>query len=73
MAISPNVAPILFDRALLQARQNRARKLGPETFLLERVADDVEERLHAVLRNFADAADIWTPGESLQQAEARES
>jgi SAM-dependent methyltransferase len=65
MASSPNVAPILFDRALLQARQRRARKLGPESFLLDRVADDIDERLRAVLRNFTDAADIWTPGDLL--------
>jgi SAM-dependent methyltransferase len=26
----------------------------------------MEERLHAVLRNFADAADIWSPGEVLR-------
>ena len=35
MASSPNAAPILFDRTLLQVRQSRARKLGPETFLLD--------------------------------------
>jgi SAM-dependent methyltransferase len=68
MASSPNVAPALFDHALLRARQSRAQKLGAETFLLDRVADDIDERLHAVLRNFADAADIWTPGELLRGA-----
>jgi SAM-dependent methyltransferase len=68
MASSPNVAPALFDHALLQARQHRARKLGAETFLLDRVADDIDERLRAVLRSFADAADIWTPGELLRGA-----
>lgn len=66
MASSPNAAPILFDRTLLQVRQNRARKLGPETFLLDRVADDVDERLRAVLRNFTDVADVGTPGELLR-------
>jgi SAM-dependent methyltransferase len=66
MASSPNVAPALFDRALLSARQSRARKLGAETFLLDRVADDIDERLRAVLRNFADAADVGTPGELLR-------
>lgn len=66
MASSPNVAPALFDRAQLQARQSRARKSGPETFLLDRVADDMDERLRAVLRNFTDIADIWTPGELLR-------
>jgi SAM-dependent methyltransferase len=61
MAQSPT-APVLFDRALLRQRQERARKLGPVTFLLDRVAEDFSDRLQAVTRNFADAADIWTPG-----------
>jgi SAM-dependent methyltransferase len=60
-------APILFDRALLQMRQRRAQRLGPATFLLDRVAEDMEERLDAVLREFADVADIWTPGEGLRK------
>jgi len=67
MALNPNTAPVLFDRALLMARQNRALCLGPATFLLDRVAEDMEERLHAVLREFADVADIWTPGEILRK------
>ena len=60
-------APILFDRALLRMRQSRALRVGPATFLLDRVAEDMEERLHAVLRDFADAADIWTPGTVLRK------
>jgi SAM-dependent methyltransferase len=67
MAPTPTTAPILFDRALLHARQNRALRNQPATFLLDRVAEDMEERLHAVLRDFADAADIWTPGEILRE------
>ena len=67
MASNPTAAPILFDRALLRVRQNRARRGEPATFLLDRVAEDIEERLHAVLREFADAADIWTPGEILRK------
>jgi SAM-dependent methyltransferase len=59
-------APKLFDRALLLERQRRAQRLGPATFLLDRVAEDMEERLHAVLREFADVAEIWTPGELLR-------
>ncbi len=61
MAQSPT-APVLFDRALLKRRQDRALKLGPVTFLLDRVLEDFDDRLQAVMRNFADAADIWTPG-----------
>jgi len=55
-------APILFDRALLLQRQDRARKMGAATFLLDRVLEDMAERLSAVKRDFAKAADIWTPG-----------
>jgi SAM-dependent methyltransferase len=66
MASTPAAAPILFDRALLRTRQNRAQRAGPATFLLDRVAEDMGERLHAVLREFADVADIWTPGELLR-------
>jgi SAM-dependent methyltransferase len=54
--------PVLFDRALLARRQERARKLGSVTFLLDRAAEDFGDRLLAVTRNFADVADIWTPG-----------
>jgi SAM-dependent methyltransferase len=67
MASNPNVAPLLFDRALLRARQNRALRNDPASFLLDRVAEDMEERLHAVLRDFADVADIWSPGELLRK------
>jgi len=67
MASNPTAAPILFDRALLQFRQQRARLNEPATFLLDRVAEDMEERLHAVLRDFSDVADIWTPDETLRE------
>jgi len=62
MASNPTAAPILFDRALLRARMERAQRRGPATFLLDRVREDFEERLQAVTRNFADVADVWTPG-----------
>jgi SAM-dependent methyltransferase len=67
MASNPDVAPLLFDRALLRARQNRAQRIDPATFLLDRVAEDMEERLHAVLRDFSDVAEIWTSGELLRK------
>jgi SAM-dependent methyltransferase len=63
---TPHRAPILFDRALLRARQARARKQGEVTFLLDRVAEDMADRISAVKRDFADVADIWTPGEVLR-------
>jgi SAM-dependent methyltransferase len=61
-------APILFDRALLRMRQMRALQQGPATFLLDRVAEELAERLHAVLRTFADGADIATPGDQVVHA-----
>src|ERR1700682_2906775 len=67
MAANPNAAPILFDRALLRARQARAQRAEPATFLLDRVVEDMEERLQAVTRNFSDVADVWTPGTALQE------
>jgi SAM-dependent methyltransferase len=67
MAPNPTAAPILFDRALLCARQDRALRIEPATFLFDRVAEDMDERLHAVLREFADAADVWSPGEVLRK------
>jgi SAM-dependent methyltransferase len=66
MAPNPTAAPMLFDRALLHARQDRASRIEPATFLFDRVAEDMDERLHAVLRDFADVADIWSPGEILR-------
>ena len=66
MPEDPTTAPILFDRALLAQRQHRAASLGPANFLLDRVADDMVERLAAVMRDFRVVADIWTPGEGLQ-------
>jgi SAM-dependent methyltransferase len=66
MAVTANTAPALFDRALLCARQARARKQGEATFLLDRVAEDMADRIAAVRRDFSDVADIWTPGEALR-------
>jgi len=67
MASNPTAAPILFDRALLRARMERAQRDGPATFLLDRVREDFEERLQAVTRGFAEIADVWTPGELLRK------
>jgi SAM-dependent methyltransferase len=66
MAPTPNAAPHLFDRALLRTRQDRARRVGPATFLLDRVAGDMEERLQAVLREFKSAADIGSAGDQVR-------
>ena len=60
--------PIVFDRMLLRARRRRAHALGPETFLLDRVAADLAERFDAVLREFAVAVDLGTAGDALRRA-----
>ena len=62
MASHPSAPPILFDRELLWTRQSRALQLDPAIFLLDRIAEDMAERLHAVVRDFAKVAEIWTPG-----------
>ena len=66
MVTPANATPVLFDRALLRVRQARARKQGEVTFLLDRVAEDMVDRIAAVKRDFADVADIWTSGEVLR-------
>ncbi|HXW42854.1 MAG TPA: methyltransferase domain-containing protein [Xanthobacteraceae bacterium] len=58
----------IFDRALLRRRRARAAALGPATFLLDRVANDLAERLAAVLRRFDLALDLGTPGEAVRLA-----
>lgn len=60
--------PQIFDTGLLAARRRRAAALGPEMFLLDRVAAELAERLSAVTRSFADAADIGTPSDALRRA-----
>jgi SAM-dependent methyltransferase len=67
MASNPTTAPRLFDRTLLRARLNRARRIGPVTFLLERVVEDMADRLQAVTRGFSDVAEIGSPGELLRK------
>jgi SAM-dependent methyltransferase len=59
--------PIVFDRALLAQRRRRAlvlraRGLAPGTdFLVERVADDLTERLATLTRRFEVAVDLAAP------------
>src|ERR1044071_6355094 len=60
--------PLVFDRTLLRARRQRARALGPVTFLLDRVAADLADRLDAVLREFAIAIDLGTPNDAVRRA-----
>ena len=66
MTSSPNdMPPRLFDRALLRDRQTRAVRLGPASFLLDRVAEDMAERQQAVLREFSDGIDLGTSGDQV--------
>ena len=61
----------IFDHALLRDRRRRAAALGPATFLLDRAADDLADRLAAVLRRFDLALDLGTPGEAVCAALSR--
>jgi SAM-dependent methyltransferase len=65
MVYEPTTAPVLFDRYLLRSRVGRAQRLGPAAFLLDRVTEDMAERLNAVLRDFKNAADVGTPGDQV--------
>ena len=60
-------SPTIFDRKLLRARQQRARALGPETFLIDRVAAELGERLSVVLRQFERAVDLGTPTDAVRR------
>ena len=60
--------PVIFDRTLLRARRARAGALGPATFLIDRVGDDMAGRLSAVLRQFKIAADIGTPTDAVRRS-----
>jgi SAM-dependent methyltransferase len=62
--MAPN--PVIFDRDLLRARRRRAAALGPSTFLLDRVALELADRLAAVLRAFACAVDLGTPTDAVR-------
>jgi SAM-dependent methyltransferase len=62
-----STGPTIFDRTMLRTRQQRALALGAETFLLDRVAAELAERLAAVLRQFGRAADIGTPTDAVQR------
>jgi SAM-dependent methyltransferase len=55
----------IFDRALLRQRHARAALLGPATFLMDRVAAELAERLALITRRFAIAADIGSPTAAL--------
>lgn len=61
-------APEIFDRPLLRRRLARAWAAGPADFLLERVVEDLLERLSLTKRSFRSALDLGTPGPHLTRA-----
>ena len=63
--------PLIFDRALIRAHARRAMALGPATFLIERVADDLADRLAVVKREFPRTVDLGTPTDAVRRALAR--
>jgi SAM-dependent methyltransferase len=58
--------PLIFDRRLLRQRRARAAALGPATFLIERVAEDLSDRLATVLRRCECAVDLGTPSDAVR-------
>ncbi|ARO54238.1 SAM-dependent methyltransferase [Methylorubrum zatmanii] len=56
-----NESAPLFDPALVRRRIARAWRSGYAGFLLERVAEDLEDRLAAVTRSFPLGLDLGTP------------
>src|SRR5258705_9525637 len=63
--VSPH--PVIFDRPRQRALRARAAALGPSTFLIERVAEDLSDRLAAVLRRFECAIDLATPTDAVRR------
>lgn len=55
------MSAIVFDRGLVRRRLARALAGAYPAFLLQRVVEDLEERLGAVTRRFALAVDLGTP------------
>src|SRR5580704_17948269 len=61
-------SPLIFDTALLRRRRRRAVALGAETFLIDRVARDLAERLSVVRRRFELTEDLGTPTDAVRRA-----
>jgi SAM-dependent methyltransferase len=62
-----NSSPVIIDRALLRVRQRRAPALGPSTFLADRVAEELADRLGTVLRDFPRGLDLGTPTDAVRR------
>lgn len=63
--------PVIFDRICQRARRTRAAALGPSTFLIERAAEDLSDRLATVLRRFESALDLGTPTDAVRRVLAQ--
>jgi SAM-dependent methyltransferase len=63
-----SASPVIFDRKLLRLRRARAAAFGPSTFLVDRAAEDIAERLSTVLRRFDLAVDLGTPTDAVRRA-----
>lgn len=63
-----SAAPRIFDTSLAVRRANRALAAAPASFLLERVTEDIVERLGVVKRDFAAIVDVATPMPALAHA-----
>jgi SAM-dependent methyltransferase len=61
-------SPLIFDSTLLRLRRRRAVVLGAETFLIDRVAQDLAERLSVVRRSFDLTLDLGTPTDAVRRA-----
>src|SRR5229473_5813112 len=59
--------PLVFDRRRQRAYRRRAATLEPSTFLIERVAEDLSDRLATVLRRFECALDLGTPTDAVRR------
>lgn len=66
MVRSMSQAPVIFDRALLRARRQRAAAQGGANFLLDHTARELGERLDSVLRRFELTVDLGTPGDQVR-------
>jgi SAM-dependent methyltransferase len=58
---------VIIDRALLRARQRRALARGLSTFLLDRVAEELADRLASVLRAFPCGVDLGTQTDAVSR------
>ena len=66
MAPNPNVAPILFDRALLRARQSRASRVWSRGIPARSSCRGYGGAAARGLREFKNAADVGTPGDQVR-------